>query len=68
MTKAKGEGYLGPAAGLGRNEGAAEAAAGSGPSGAPLHLGKVGRSSAGKERAASAASETRAAAPGVPPG
>ena len=35
---------------------------------APLHLGEAGRGSAGARRAASAASEIRAAAPGVPPG
>ena len=67
-TEAEGEGYLEPAASLGRNEGAPEAAVASDPLGAPLHLGKVGRSSAGMERAASAASGTWAAVPGVPPG
>ena len=68
MTEAEGESYLEPAAGPDQEPGAVAVAATSDPSVAPLHLGEAERSSLGTRRAASTASENRAAAPGVQPG
>ena len=68
MTEAEGEGYLEPAAGPDQKPGAVGVAATSNPSVPPLHLGEAEQGSTGTRRVASAASETRAAAPGVPPG
>ena len=68
MTEAEGEGYLEPAAGPDQKPGAVVVAATSNPSVAPLHLGEAERGSRGTRRVASAASETRATALGVPPG
>ena len=55
VTEDEGESYLEPAAGPD-------------PLVAPLHLGEAEQGSPGTKRIASAASETWAAAPGVPPG
>ena len=68
VTEAKEEGYLEPAAGLDQKPGAVGVAATADPSVAPLHLGEAERGSTGTRRVASATSETRATAPGVPPG
>ena len=68
VTKAEGEGHLEPTAGLDPKPGAGGVAATSDPSLAPLHLGDTERGSTGTRRVASATSEARAAAPGVPPG
>ena len=68
MTEAEGEGYLEPAAGPDQKPGVVGVEATSKPSVGPLHLGEGGRGSTGTRRAASAASETWAATPGMPPG
>ena len=68
VTEAEGESYLEPAAGPDQEPGAVAVAATSDPSVAPLHLGEAKRSSPCTRRAASTASENRAAAPGVQPG
>ena len=68
MTEAKGEGYLEPAAGPDQKPGAVRVAATSNPPVAPLRLGEAERGIGGTRRAASAASEARATAPGMPPG
>ena len=68
VTEAEGESYLEPVAGPDQEPGAVAVGATSDPSVAPLHLGEAERGSPGTRRAASAAFENRAAAPGVPPG
>ena len=68
VTEAKGAGYLESAAGPDQKPDAVGVAATSNQSVVPLHLGEAERGSTGTRRVASAASETRAVAPWVPPG
>ena len=68
VTEAEGEGYLEPAASRNHQPGDMGVTPTRSPALAPWHLGEAGRGSAGPRRRMSAASETRAVAPGVPPG
>ena len=68
MTESEGESYLGPAADHGQGPGAATVAVISDQSVAQLQPGEAEQGNPDARRVAGEVSETRAAAPGVPPG